>query len=277
MGYLDKSAKTNETQQVLQDFFKPRIWKLPDFNLDDKVISSSPQWLGIACEVVFYFSLLSQVPKEEQSPIEVLQYAYGFREEEIEKTASNLDSLAEKAWEHAAWRIPKKNKNRENPLLEQSAKEFLEKKFFWFKAFLKGVKKCDPRFFKLGGDANIYKDGRWEIIEMKNDSNSSRKKSWISQTLLLFLKKYYESVIKVDRSMFWVPIYYRGLPAPRKPAPAKDRPEKLLKHCISEDARVTILCPRPEIAFSFIPLKELRSPSKKNPLELVTSLVARSF
>lgn len=280
MGYLDKSAKTEETQDLLKAFFKPKVWKLPDFDLSNETVSSNPQWLGIACEITFYFAVLSEVPKNEQSPIDVLQYAYGFSEKEITLCTKDIEVLVSMAWKHAAWRIPQKKKSVKNPPFEKQAIEYLKKKYIWFKKIVKGTTKCDPRFFKLGGDAIILKNGKWEVIEIKNDSSSARKNAWVNQALLLFLKKYYESVIKVDQSVFWVPFYFVGDPVPRKPAPVKNKAEKLFAHCISEDAIVSIVCPRPEVIFSFSPLKEIRKTEKKSkedPFRLAIKYLSKSF
>jgi hypothetical protein len=280
MGYLDKSAKTGETQELLKAFFKPKVWKLPDFDLRETTVSSSPQWLGIACEITFYFAILSEVPKNEQSPIDVLKYAYGFCDKEIVLSTKDLEVLVSMAWKHSAWRIPQKKKNVKTPPFEIQAREYLKKKYIWFKEIVKGTTKCDPRFFKLGGDAIILKNGKWQLIEMKNDVSSARKNAWINQALLLFLKKYYESVSKVDESVFWVPFHFVGDPVPRRPAPVKNKAEKLFTHCISEDAIVSIVCPMPEIIFSFSPLKEIRRTEKKgkeDPFRLAIKYVSKAF
>jgi hypothetical protein len=260
MGLLDKSAKTSKVQDILEKHFESKIWDIPDFDYTDKKRSSHPQWLGVACEIVFYFSVLAHVRPKEYSPLEVIKNAYQFEDEEIKLCKKDVKLLVQKAWEHAAWRIPHASSDKAPPF-DSDDMLYLEKKFTWFKKVNTGVTKCDPRFHKLGGDAILCKKNEWEIVEIKNDTCSKRKKTWINQALLLFLKKYYESVFKVDIAAF-----NEFLPWPdflgKSPKPIKNREAKLEKHCISEKAKVSIVCPMAEKVFSFYPLKHLRRVSK---------------
>lgn len=261
MGFLDKSAKTSKVQNILKEYFEDKIWDIEDFDCTKQKTGLNPQWLGVACEIVFYFSILSHVDKKEKSPIDVIKNAYQFEDIEIRKCRKNNDELVQMAWDHAAWRIPN-GKTNKPPILEADDKKYLAKKLNWFKKINEGVTKCDPRFYKLGGDAILFKKNEWELIEIKNDRCSTKKSAWINQALLLFLKKYYESVFKVDNAAFRKFLPWPSF-IPNPPKPIKNREEKLLTHCISEKAKISIVCPRAEKVFSFYPLKHLRKKAKE--------------